>query len=391
MNIYCIHCGEKFSITKEQLGKRGKCPHCKSTVVMPKSRLQYGHKERQIDPPSRWMESSLSGISAVVLHLMLLVLLALMPWGNFSTGEGGEGDQIMIGHLAREQLIDTPNDKLQSVEVQNPIESNSAELLENEFDSPTALNALAQSELDLSMGAIRGGARNALQIESANQSSILAGGSESFGKMLTKLKKDGLDIVIVFDSTGSMQGEINEVKKRIGRIGKALQKLIPEKTRIGICTYRDQGDEFIVKGLRLTEDIGAVSGYLSSINAKGGGDLPEAVDEGLAWAIRNNQFRRSARKVILLFGDAPPHAGRIESCQKLASEFRNKHRGIVSTVTCRSEESLESFDSIAKLGGGESFLTRDQREIMKQLMVLVFGSQHRSKVLEAFNLMDIEN
>jgi hypothetical protein len=92
--------------------------------------------------------------------------------------------------------------------------------------------------------------------------------------------------------------------------------------------------------------------------------------------------------VILLFGDAPPHQDKTVACKKWASDFRHKQRGVISTVTCRSDVKLEEFESIAKIGGGESFLTRNERQIMKQLMILVFGSQHRSKVVEAFNLMD---
>ena len=387
MNIYCIHCGESFSITKEQLGKRGKCPHCRATVVLPKSNLQYGHRERQIDPPSRWMENSLSGVGAIFMHLLLLVLLAMIPWGNFSTGEGGEGDQIMIGQLSREQLVDSPTDKLQPMEIENPTESNSSDVLEDELFSPTELNPLSDDTLELNLGAISGGARRSFEIQSENQSSILAGGAEEFGKMISRLQKDGLDIVIVFDSSGSMKGELDQVKSKIQRIGTALTQMI-RKTRIGICTYRDQGDDYVVKGIPLTSNIGKIVTYLNTINAKGGGDLPEAVDEGLRWAIQNNKFNRSARKVILVFGDAPPHANKSVTCQKWASEFRNKQRGIVSTVTCRSPKKLDEFVAIAQIGGGESFLTSNEHEIMKQLMILVFGSQHRSKVLEAFNLMD---
>jgi len=386
MNIYCIHCGESFSISKDQLGKRGKCPHCRATVVLPKSNLQYGHKERQIEPPSRWLEASLSAVVAVVIHGLLVSLLAMIPWGKFSTGEGGEGDQIMIGQLSREQLVDSPTDKLQLTEIENPIES-TVEVLQNEMLSPADLNPLSEDSLDLSIGAISGGARRSFEIQSDNQSSILAGGAEEFGKMVSRLQKDGLDIVIVFDSTGSMKGEIDEVKARIQRIGNTLTQMI-RKTRISICTYRDNGDDFVVKGLPLTDNIGKIVTYLNTINAEGGGDMPEAVDEGLRWAIQNNTFNRSARKVILVFGDAPPHANKSLTCQRWASEFRNKQRGIVSTVTCRGTKKLPEFEAIASIGGGESFLTSNEREIMKQLMILVFGSQHRSKVLEAFNLLD---
>ena len=387
MNIYCIHCGESFSITKEQLGKRGKCPHCRATLVLPKSNLQYGHKEKQLQPPSRWMENSLSGISAIIIHLAILILLAMIPWGNFSTGEGGEGDQIMIGQLSREQLVDNPNEKLQAMEIESPTDSTEVDVLQVDAFSTTELNPLAENEMELSLGAISGGSRQSIEIQSVNQSSVLAGGAEEFGKMISRLNSEGLDIVIVFDSSGSMQGEIDQVKGRIQRIGNALRGMI-EKTRIGICTYRDVGDQYVVKGLPLTDDIGSVVAYLSRINAKGGGDKPEAVDEGLRWAIQKNRFRRSARKVILLFGDAPPHADKNVMCRKLASDFRNKQRGIVSTVTCRSDVKLTEFESVARIGGGESFLTSNEREIMKQLMILVFGSQHRRKVIEAFNLMD---
>ena len=62
----------------------------------------------------------------------------------------------------------------------------------------------------------------------------------------------------------------------------------------------------------------------------------------------------------------------------------------MSTVTCRARRKMPAFVEIAEAGGGEAFLTTDQREIMTQLMVLVFGGRHRSKVLEAFKLLEIE-
>ena len=57
-------------------------------------------------------------------------------------------------------------------------------------------------------------------------------------------------------------------------------------------------------------------------------------------------------------------------------------------MTCRHGEPLRPFYEIARAGGGEAFLSSDQRQIMTQLVVLVFGSAHRDKVVEAFKLME---
>jgi Mg-chelatase subunit ChlD len=231
-----------------------------------------------------------------------------------------------------------------------------------------------------------GGAQQAFEVQPSPEATLLAGGQEDFGDLISRLKKDGLDVVIVFDSTKSMKGEIAQVKNRIERIGNVLMQLVP-KTRIGICTYRDEGDEYLVKGLELTDNLTKVILYLEGIAADGGGDIPEAVHSGLKWAIEKNDFRNDARKVILLFGDAQPHPDESVLCRKLASDFR-KMGGVVSTVTCRKQSTLPDFDAIAKIGGGESYLTQNEREIMSQLIVLVFGSRHRSKVLEAFDLLN---
>ena len=355
--------------------------------MLPKSRLQYGAKERHLDPPSRWMERSLSLFSALLVHILALIPLAMIPWGDFSNGEVGEGDQILIGQLSREQLVQTPDEKLQNVEIENPVNDSQTDSLQDGLFSPLAESPLSVEDFDISIGAPMSGGSLSFEIQSLNQDSVLAGGNEDFGRMVSRLKKEGLDIAIVFDSTGSMQREIDQVKNRIERIGNTLFKLIP-RTRISVCTYRDKGDDFIVKGQSLTDNLAKVVSFLAEISAAGGGDVPEAVDAGLQWVISQNSWRRSARKVILIFGDAPPHASKLVDCQRMASDFRHKERGIISTVTCRKKLPMDEFTRISQVGGGESFLSRDERQIMTQLMILVFGSKHRRKVIEAFDLME---
>jgi Mg-chelatase subunit ChlD/DNA-directed RNA polymerase subunit RPC12/RpoP len=386
MNITCIHCGDDFSISADQLGTRGKCPHCKATVIMPKSEKNRPNVH-ELTPPSRWMENSLCGIGAVILHLLVLIGLALVPWGQLSDGAQGSADQVLIGQLPRNQLVDNPDDDFKQVEVNSSTSDSQTEMLDSEMFSPTATSELTETMLDLSSMSPSGGTQQPFEIESFHDSAIVGGGQEDFGEMLTRLKRDGLDIVITFDSTGSMQGEIDQVKGQIERIGSVLYQLVP-KTRISICTYRDESDLYVVKGLPLTDSLDEVVEYLADIQAGGGGDEPEAVNYGLKWSIEKNRFRRRARKIIMVFGDAPPHASRMDECLLLASNFRKRQSGNVSTVTCRKSKRLEEFAEISQLGGGESFLTRDEREIMSKLIVLIFGSQHQGKVLEAFDLLD---
>jgi hypothetical protein len=142
----------------------------------------------------------------------------------------------------------------------------------------------------------------------------------------------------------------------------------------------------VVRGTPLTSDLQAVHDYLRPIQASGGGDYQEAVHKGLRWAVQQNEFRPQARKVVLLFGDAPPHPQDQGDCLRLASDFNREQQGVVSTVTCRNTKRLAEFIEIAEVGGGEAFLTSDRRQIMTQLMILVFGSKYRSKVIEAFRL-----
>jgi hypothetical protein len=293
---------------------------------------------------------------------------------------------VQIGVLPHEELSENPEEQLTVGEVQKQQTSNQLELADVEVPASAASTDASGDLAALATPSSSGGDSGSFDVGIAATTGG-GGGGGSWEGMIGTLKRNGLDIVLCFDSTGSMSGEIDQVKRNIERIGATLTTLVP-KARISICTYRDLGDEYVTKGLPLSSSIQDVHDYLGRISAGGGGDHPEAVDEGMYWSIHQNNFRPAARKVILVFGDAPPHPNKLKRCLDLANEFRGQSKGIVSTVTCHSAEPMPEFYEIAKAGGGEAFLARDQRQIMTQLMVLVFGSRHREKVIEAFKLLD---
>lgn len=380
MKLTCVHCGQDFSITSEQLGGRGQCPHCSQVVEFPGA-----NQSDSVDENERkgsWIENSISGLGSIAIHLLLLILIAIVPW---SRGGGGVGEtyEVMIG-VADTEKLDNAED---SLDLEQMDETNSPETVTDpvtDVVSDTTDEPLVNIDSSKLSPSVTGSFD-----EKSLASASASGGGEDFNGLIKQLKRDGLDIVICFDSTGSMGGEISVVKNKIQRIGSALLKMIP-KTRISICTYRDrsQFEEYVVKGTPLTSNLTEVVGFLDTIGAGGGGDTPEAVLDGMKWAVNNNTFRRRARKVILVFGDAPPHRGDMSECLEIAENFYLQQKGLVSTVTCRRGSHLDEFAKIAESGGGEAFLTSNDREIMTQLMILVFGNRHRKKVVEAFRLLE---
>lgn len=383
MNMLCVHCGKSFSIRAEQLGTRGKCPHCGHTIRLPKSEGAYviGAERR---PPKSWLSNSISGFATIIVHGMVVAVLIMVPWPEPDHGDESEALSVDIAPRRREALSKTTPqwdwtvwDSPPTLDLDSTPEPNLSVNLSTDWSTDHLPQPLASAV---------GGIEGASELGESSAGDDDASVERDFGRLIEKLKRDGLDIVITFDSTGSMDAEIRQVKSKIERIGGALMRLVP-KTRIGICTYRDEGDAYVVQGLRLTDNLARVCEYLDGIAAEGGGDTPEAVDQGLRWAIEQNDFRPTARKVILLFGDAPPHPSQKKTCLTLAANFRRQQQGTVSAVTCHSDTRLPDFVEIAAAGNGEAFLSRHEREIMNQLMILVFGSQHRDKVIEALELL----
>src|SRR5689334_19775017 len=89
-----------------------------------------------------------------------------------------------------------------------------------------------------------------------------------------------VEVVVCLDTTGSMDGLINAAKSKIWSICNqiAAGKPAPD-LKIGLVPFRDHGDEYITKIYDLTDNLDAVHKNLMSFEAKGGGDIPEAVNQ----------------------------------------------------------------------------------------------------------------
>ena len=399
MNVLCIECGKLFSINAAQLGSKGRCPHCKSAVQMPASVDQVQAQQTRVVADRRIAERTLLAGVVLLVHVFALLLLAKLPWYSTASQTAEIEHHFVLRPPTEPRLKAPPIPRLQPVPVKtlslqsynavtaipSPQRSTVSES-QSRFGDPASADP-SFGDLPEFIADANSGMTHWEKFRRQADGLITV---ESFDELLDRLGNDGLDVAIVFDSTASMDREIAQVREGIERIGKTLIKAVP-KTRISVCTYRDQGDQYVTKGLELTESVAQVSTFLNEIRAQGGGDKSESVTAGVRWVIENNQFRPQAKKVILIFGDAPPKPDQRLTCQQLVSDFRFKQRGVVSTVTCDQNEKLASFVELAEIGGGESFLNNEETDIVQQLLVLVFGSRYQEELLSLELSLQAEN
>lgn len=210
------------------------------------------------------------------------------------------------------------------------------------------------------------------------------GAYQPFNAVLDNLKQ-GLELVIVFDSTGSMEAEINIMKLSFMQLGSRLLHALPN-TRIAFVSYKDTTDAPVVGYSPLTNDLYQVHAFLSQVHANGGGqDIPEAVEMGLWQAVEGYTFRKAAVKVVLLFGDAPPRQDGLEKAMMLARKFSLQPNSFVSTVSVRSMQPIPEFFHIAAAGGGESMILGNGN-ILPELLLLIFRQAHREEAVRLLNL-----
>ena len=224
--------------------------------------------------------------------------------------------------------------------------------------------------------------------QSKRRSGKSAGGigkySEQF-ELITQRLRRGLELVIVFDSTGSMGPEIQALKANLIQLGNATLRTLPE-TRIAFITYKDNGDVPEVAYSPLTNNLFSLASFLNQIEPSGGGfDIEEAVGLGLAQATTQYKFRSNALKVIIVFGDAPPRRNDLHAILLLAQQFHSED-SFISTVSVRAGMPIPEFNAIAHYGGGESIVLRPQGMLLQELLLLVFGQANRQEAAHLLGL-----
>ena len=122
------------------------------------------------------------------------------------------------------------------------------------------------------------------------------------------VQRPRLDLVFLIDATGSMGDEIAKLKASMHAMSQQIAQL-PGQPDIcyGLVAYRDRGDAFLTRTHDFTDDLGAFQGVLGRVQAGGGGDTPEALNEALHETVHRLSWRTQAARMVVLVADAPPH------------------------------------------------------------------------------------
>lgn len=181
---------------------------------------------------------------------------------------------------------------------------------------------------------------------------------------ITTTDGKNMEIVFCLDATGSMSGLIGTAKEKIWDIVSELtQSNDVESLKLGMIFYRDKGEKFITKKIELTSDLDAVYSELLKVQAEGGGDSPESVNQALNEAITQIEWsKKSAYKTIFVVGDCPPHMDYQDDVKYTTSCKVAAEKGItINTIKLgmSCSDAIQHFKKMASCTNGQ-FLQLDQ-------------------------------
>src|SRR5215813_12177375 len=198
-----------------------------------------------------------------------------------------------------------------------------------------------------------------------------------------------LDLAFVVDTTGSMSGLIAGAQHQMITMIGELLRVADVRLYLGVVEYRDHPpqDSLVFRVHPFTEELEQARSTISDLTATGGGDVPEAVLDGVWAACYELAWRPHARHIAVLMGDAPPHGvgapgdGFTKGCpcgETIQSVTAAAEEQRVTLYAIALRRGLaESFGTLSRLTGGEFFETKQHEvalERLKSILADEFGA-----------------
>jgi hypothetical protein len=356
-------------------------------------------RARLIAVPRRvWLSLLAASLAAHILAVGLV--LVLLFGGDRGGGDAADSLVISSGEAAPEDIdLELP----QHVPVETP------RLAEAEIDLSELLEVPLEADFnDLMMdNAQMAAIAPAMPLPSAavtqramSGGGLISGVPQSFADYIQHLQKTGIDVVFAIDATGSMVWVHRTVRQRMTQLAAYVRGLVP-LARFGIIAYRDYNDiDFVTRISQPSFDIEKARLFMGGIDALGGGDHPEAVTQALRDSETVIGWRSGAQRVVIIIGDAPPHAREMNEAAEIAERFKSRG-GRLSLLDSRVEANrallgrgkptgsgvdlvkqgvMPVFRRLARLGGGTAATLAAERQLMKTLALLIFDDRFHDEL-----------
>ena len=192
-----------------------------------------------------------------------------------------------------------------------------------------------------------------------------------------------LDVLFLLDATGSMSDEIEQIKTTLLSIASRISDLPSQPDlRFGMVAYRDRGDEFVTRTYDFEADIGKFLDSIRGVQADGGGDEPESLNEALHAAVNGVAWRGGdALRLVFLIADAPPHLDYAQDYDYAVEMVEASRRGIKVFPIASSGLSSQ----------GEYIFRQVAVHTMGRFLFILYGGQtpHQVSEYSVANLDDL--
>ena len=191
-----------------------------------------------------------------------------------------------------------------------------------------------------------------------------------------------VEIAFLIDATGSMGDEINFIKRDLNKVMYASQNLYKDvNIKYGSVFYRDKTEDYTTKHKDFTNVLSEALVFIDEQFAKGGGDMPEALDAGLEVAVSKLSWSDNARtKILFVILDAPAHTDeetikKLEHLSRLAAKKGIKIVPITGSGINKSGEYL--MRSLALCTNGTYLFLTDHSGV---------GASHIKPTVDEFDI-----
>ncbi|CAD5113521.1 unnamed protein product [Dimorphilus gyrociliatus] len=203
-----------------------------------------------------------------------------------------------------------------------------------------------------------------------------------------------MDVVISFDTTGSMSSYLAEVRAKMSEIIERLFTDLPT-LRIGVIAHGDYCDKrtYITKHHELSNNVADLVDFVNKVGTTGGGDWEECYELVLHEArTKVNWVKGEADRALIMIGDAIPH----EPNYSLNTKKLNWRKETLSLyedlgvkiygIQCGTNPKAKPFyEKIAKATGGKHLDLNNLGSIVDMLMAICYR-ERGAEMYDAFEL-----